>query len=95
MVPKPRVAVFWCADGCPFDSPLLSNPGFLALLCPLVKKLELCELEFSMLEEEFAAICQLTGLEELTIAGCGESAVCPLSTLVSNGARNLDQTPDI
>jgi hypothetical protein len=54
----------------PFDSPLLSSRGFLALLCPMLRILKLCDLCTSINTAQFAAVCEITSLEELHIEGC-------------------------
>lgn len=76
---------FFCAGVSPFVSPRLSNPGFLALLCPMVKILELFDLQAFIEPEEFATICKLSNLEELAICGPEDSdsddEVCPPSTM--------------
>ncbi len=55
-------SVVWCADKCPFASPLLSSPAFLALLTPMVKQLSLCGIPTIIGPVEIAAICKLSNL---------------------------------
>jgi hypothetical protein len=65
--------VDWCiAEGSPFESPLLSSPGFLALLSPVLTQLNLCDMRVPIGPDQFAAICQLTNLKELDIQGAEE-----------------------
>ncbi len=65
------------AEGSPFDSPLLSSPGFLTLLCPMLKQLGLCDIRVPIGPDQFAAICQLSNLEKLYISGSyGDEGVC-------------------
>eukprot|EP00884_Botryococcus_braunii_P000021 jgi/Botrbrau1/10019/Bobra.0012s0106.1 len=72
-------------EGSPLQSPLLSSPSFLALLCPMVKSLKLCHMHSIISPEHFAALCELSCLEELSIMGSGEEE--------QEGLREL--TPDI
>jgi hypothetical protein len=72
-----RDMVVWYAEGSPFESPLLSSPAFLALLRPLVRSLRLSESDVVIDPRHFAAICELSGLEELSIQGAiGNEDVC-------------------
>jgi hypothetical protein len=57
------------ADRSPFGGPLLSDPSFLTALSPMVFNLRLVQIEAIISPVEFAAICQLTNLEELYIHG--------------------------
>jgi hypothetical protein len=68
-----------CADGSPFASPVLLNSAFLTFLCPMVKKLSLCQISDAITPDQFAAICTLSMLEDLTIEGGVDDVVCSAS----------------
>jgi hypothetical protein len=77
-----RPVVVWFADQCPFTSPLLSSPAFLTLLSPMVTYLNLANIPLLICPDQFAAICDLTNLEELDISGVGfdeADRVCSIS----------------
>lgn len=59
-----------CAVRCPS---LLTSPAFLPLLRPMVTTLHLSDLPDELTSDQFAAICELTNLEELYIAPAYES----------------------
>jgi hypothetical protein len=61
--------VVWYAEGSPFESPSLCSPAFLAVLSPMVKRLQLRDLDVHITPHQFAAICELSALEELSIEG--------------------------
>ncbi len=60
------------AGETPFSGPVMTQPGFMGSLCPMVKRLELSELEIVIDGPQFAAICELTRLEVLLISADNE-----------------------
>jgi hypothetical protein len=47
----------------------MKRPGFMGLLCPMVKQLNLSSLTITIDPPHFVAICELTILEVLSISG--------------------------
>lgn len=78
---EPETGVVHFAGGSPFRSPLFSSPGFLSVLCPLVKELELCLQSNPVTRDQFVAICHLSNLEVLDISvdsdDSGGEVCCP------------------
>ncbi len=58
------------AEGSPFARPVLASSTFLSLLRPLAKSLtlEFDDADTVIGPDEFAAICELSNLEELCIS---------------------------
>ncbi len=67
------------AEGSPFESSQLSTPEFLTLLRPITMSLNLGNMLIPVDPDHFAAICELSNLEELSI---GDYTVCPGFTIL-------------
>jgi hypothetical protein len=65
----------WHAGGSPFDEDLVTEvPGLVQTLGTMVKILRLWKLKELINPAQFAAICELSSLEDLRISGSGEAA---------------------
>ncbi len=83
--------VLCCADGSPFDWPAFSKSAFLTLLTPMVKRLSLCNMKAAIGPAHFAAICELSSLEDLSILASWDDQVCFPTRLIP--FRSLSPSP--